>query len=200
LLEPANLVAVRAEAEKKCGRRITEQELASYLMYPRIFTEFAAISRKFGPVSVLPTKVFFYGMEPGDEITVELEAGKTLVIQLQTMGETDDEGQVRVFFELNGQPRVIKVPNRSVAAKTQARRKADEGNEAHLAAPFPGTVSTVAVKTSQRVRAGDVLMTLEAMKMETALRAPRDGVVKEILVNPGNIIDAKDLLMVVEAA
>ncbi|MDO9381899.1 MAG: pyruvate carboxylase [Hyphomicrobiaceae bacterium] len=200
LLEPANLVAVRAEAEKKCGRRITEQELASYLMYPRIFTEFAAISRKFGPVSVLPTKVFFYGMEPGDEITVELEAGKTLVIQLQTMGETDDEGQVRVFFELNGQPRVIKVPNRSVAAKTQARRKADEGNEAHLAAPFPGTVSTVAVKPSQRVRAGDVLMTLEAMKMETALRAPRDGVVKEILVNPGNIIDAKDLLMVVEAA
>ena len=199
LLEPANLVAVRAEAEKKCGRRITEQELASYLMYPRIFTEFAAISRKFGPVSVLPTKVFFYGMGPGDEITVELEAGKTLVIQLQTIGETDDEGQVRVFFELNGQPRVIKVPNRAVAAKTQARRKADEGNEAHLAAPFPGTVSTVAVKQSQRVRSGDVLMTLEAMKMETALRSPRDGIVKEILVNPGNIIDAKDLLMVVEA-
>ena len=149
---------------------------------------------------MLPTNVFFYGMSPGEEITVELEAGKTLVILLQTMGETDDEGQVRVFFELNGQPRVIKVPNRAVAAKTQTRRKADEGNEGHIAAPFPGTVSSVAVKESQRVRAGDVLMTLEAMKMETALRAPADGVVKQILVNPGNILDAKDLLMVVEGA
>lgn len=197
-LEPANLVAVKAEAEKKCGRQISEQELASYLMYPKIFTEFASISKKFGPVSVLPTDVFFYGMNPGDEITVELEPGKTLVILLQTLGETDDEGQARVFFELNGQPRVIKVPNKSVAAETQVRPKADETNEGHIAAPFPGTVSSVAVKEGQRVRSGDVLMTLEAMKMETALRSPVDGVVKQILVNPGNIIDAKDLLIAVE--
>lgn len=197
-LEPANLVAVRAEAEKKCGRQISEQELASYLMYPKIFSEFSAISKKFGPVSVLPTDVFFYGMKPGDEITVELEPGKTLVILLQTLGETDDEGQARVFFELNGQPRVIKVPNKAVAAETQVRPKADETNEGHVAAPFPGTVSSVAVKEGQRVRSGDVLMTLEAMKMETALRSPVDGVVKQILVNPGNIIEAKDLLIAVE--
>lgn len=147
---------------------------------------------------MLPTDVFFYGMNPGDEITVELEPGKTLVILLQTLGETDDEGQARVFFELNGQPRVIKVPNKSVAAETQVRPKADETNEGHIAAPFPGTVSSVAVKEGQRVRSGDVLMTLEAMKMETALRSPVDGVVKQILVNPGNIIDAKDLLIAVE--
>jgi pyruvate carboxylase len=167
-------------------------------MYPKIFTEFIAMARKYGPVSVLPTRVFFYGMHPGDEISVDLEVGKTLVILLQTIGDVDDEGQVKVFFELNGQPRAIRVPNRAAAAKVIARRKAEEGNEAHLAAPFPGTVSSVAVKEGARVKAGDVVMTLEAMKMETALRAPRPGVVGELLVHPGNMVDAKDLLAVIE--
>ena len=95
-----------------------------------------------------------------------------------------------MFFELNGDPRAIRVPNRSAAAKIQARRKAEEGNDAHLAAPFPGVVSSVAVKDGQRVKAGDVMLTLEAMKMETALRAPHKGIVKELLVRPGNMVDA----------
>ncbi len=198
LLPPADFDAIRAEAEKKCGRKLDDDELASYVMYPKIFTEFIAMARKYGPVSVLPTRVFFYGMHPGDEISVDLEVGKTLVILLQTIGDVDDEGQVKVFFELNGQPRAIRVPNRAAAAKVIARRKAEEGNEAHLAAPFPGTVSSVAVKEGARVKAGDVVMTLEAMKMETALRAPRPGVVGELLVHPGNMVDAKDLLAVIE--
>ncbi len=198
LLPPADLTAARAEAEKLCQRELTDDELASYLMYPKIFTEFAAMSRKYGPLSALPTHVFFYGMQPGDEIMVEIETGKVLVIVLQTLGEVDDEGHVKVFFELNGEPRTIRVPHRSVAAKIQARRKAEEGNDTHLAAPFPGVISTIAVKDGQRVKAGDVILTLEAMKMETALRAAHNGTVKELLVRPGNMVDAKDLLSIVE--
>ena len=200
LLAPADLEAVRAEAERTCQRSLRDEELASYLMYPRIFAEFAAMQRKYGPVSALPTHVFFYGMAAGDEIMIEIETGKVLVVVLQTIGEVDDEGHVKVFFELNGEPRVIRVPNRSVAAKIQARRKADEGNEAHLAAPFPGVISSVAVEGGQRVKAGEVILTLEAMKMETALRSGHSGTIKELLVRPGNMVDAKDLLAIVDRA
>ena len=121
LLAPADLEAVRAEAERTCQRSLRDEELASYLMYPRIFAEFAAMQRKYGPVSALPTHVFFYGMAAGDEIMIEIETGKVLVVVLQTIGEVDDEGHVKVFFELNGEPRVIRVPNRSVAAKILKR-------------------------------------------------------------------------------
>lgn len=198
LLAEADLAALRAEAEKKCGRQLSEAEFASYLMYPKVFTEFNTLARRYGPVSVLPTPTFFYGMEPGQEITVEIERGKTLVVRLLTLGEADEEGQVKVFFELNGQQRIIKVPNRKLAAKVVSRRKADEGNDAHVAAPMPGLVVTIAVKPGQDIKAGDVIATLEAMKMEMALHAPRDGVVKEVLVNAGQSVDAKDLMVVLD--
>jgi len=104
---------------------------------------------------------------------------------------------VRVFFELNGQPRMIKVPdrNRAQSART-ARRKAEEGNPNHVAAPMPGVVSTLAVKAGQAVKAGDVLLSIEAMKMETSIHAERDGTIAEVAVTPGAQIDAKDLLVV----
>jgi pyruvate carboxylase len=165
-------------------------------MYPKVFTDYAAMQNRYGPVSVLPTPVFFYGMIPGEEIAIELERGKALVVRLQTIGETDEEGKVRVFFELNGQPRIVKVPNRSAKPTVEVRRKAEEGNDAHVAAPMPGAISTVAVKRGEKVKAGDVLLTIEAMKMETALHAARDGTVTELLVAPGAQIDAKDLLLV----
>ncbi|QEN89326.1 pyruvate carboxylase [Labrys sp. KNU-23] len=196
LLPPADIPALKAEVEKKIGRAVEGNEISSYLMYPKVFTDYAVTARKYGPVSVLPTATYFYGMAPGDELTIEIERGKALVIRLQTMGETDEEGQVRVFFELNGQPRIIKVPNRLAAGSVKARRKAEDGNEAHIAAPMPGAISTVAVKAGQAVKAGDVLLTIEAMKMETALHAPQDGKIAEVLVSPGAQIDAKDLLMV----
>jgi pyruvate carboxylase len=137
-------------------------------------------------------------MKPGDEIVIEIERGKALNLRLQTFGDTDEEGQVKVFFELNGQPRIIKVPNRQVAAKIVQRAKAIEGNPAHVAAPMPGSVSSLAVLQGAQVKAGDVLLTLEAMKMETAIHAPREGVIAQILVKPGAQIDAKDLLIVFE--
>jgi pyruvate carboxylase len=197
LLQPADIPALKAEAEKKIGREVEGNEISSYLMYPKVFTDYANALRKYGPVSVLPTATYFYGMKPGDELSIEIERGKALAIRLQTLGDTDEEGQVRVFFELNGQPRIIKVPNRLAAGSIKARRKAEEGNDAHIAAPMPGAISTVAVKAGQAVKAGDVLLTIEAMKMETALHAPHDGKVAEVLVSPGSQIDAKDLLLVI---
>jgi pyruvate carboxylase len=165
-------------------------------MYPKVFTEFAGTVRKYGPVSCLPTPAFFYGMKPGDEVHFDIEKGKGLVIILQAIADPDDEGMVKVFFELNGWPRIVKVPNRSVTPKTVARRKAEEGNDAHVGSPMPGTISTIAVTTGQEVKVGDVLLTIEAMKMETALHATRAGTVAEVLVGPGSQIDAKDLLVV----
>jgi pyruvate carboxylase len=200
LLPPLDMAAARADADKRCGRALSDTEFASFLMYPKVTADFLGAVRKYGPVSSLPTPVFFYGMAPGDEISVEIERGKALVIRLQAVTETDDEGQVRVFFELNGQSRVVRVPNRSAAATMPVRRKAEEGNEAHVAAPMPGAVSTVAVRVGQTVAAGDVLLTLEAMKMEMALPSTRDGVVEEVLVRPGVSVEAKDLLVVLKAA
>ena len=196
LLAEANLADQRAEAEKRCGRRITEQELSSYLMYPKVFSDYAKLERKYGPVSVLPTPVYFYGMHIGDEIAVAIERGKSLVIRLQAISETDEEGQVKVFFELNGQPRVVRVPNRTAVGTLPVRRKAEDGNDLHVAAPMPGAISTIAVKPGQNVRSGETLLTIEAMKMETALHAPRDGTVQEVLVSSGSAVDAKDLLIV----
>ena len=197
LLRAADLTQLRAALEEKLGREADEQEFASSLMYPKVFADFAAAQEEYGPVSVLPTPTYFYGMKAEDEILVDIERGKTLVVRCLAIGETDEKGMVTVFFELNGQPRRVKVPDRAHGSgASQARRKAEAGNEAHLGAPMPGVVSSVGVNAGQAVKAGDVLLSIEAMKMETVLHAERDGTVAEVLVRPGDQIDAKDLLVV----
>jgi pyruvate carboxylase len=195
LIEPADLEAVRKTAEERCGIGFNDQILASYLMYPEVFVNFNASMKIYGPVSVLPTPVYFYGMKPGDEIAVTIQSGKTMVISLQTLSETDEEGNVRAFFELNGQPRVLSVPNRGVTASRPARRKADEGDVKQIGAPMPGSISAVLVGEGQAVVQGEPLLAIEAMKMEAQLTAPRDGTVKTIFVHAGEQIDAKDLLI-----
>jgi pyruvate carboxylase len=199
LLAEADLAAKRAEAEEKVGRELSEFEFAAWLMYPKVFSDFAAVQEEYGPVAVLPTPVYFYGMAPEDEIFVDIEKGKTLVIRCLALGDVDDKGMGTVFFELNGQPRRVKVPDRvHGASAARERRKAEPGNEAHVGAPMPGVVSALAVVASQKVAAGDVLLSIEAMKMETALHAERDGTIAEVLVKSGDQIDAKDLLVVYE--
>ncbi|MFV0300527.1 MAG: biotin/lipoyl-containing protein, partial [Paracoccus sp. (in: a-proteobacteria)] len=172
--------------------------LNGYLMYPKVFMDYMGRHRLYGPVRTLPTRTFFYGMEPGEEITAEIDPGKILEIRLQALSETDDKGEVKVFFELNGQPRNIRVPNRLVKAETVARPKADPANHSHIGAPMPGVVASVAVAAGQAVKQGDLLLTIEAMKMETGLSAERDGVVKAVHVGAGQGIDAKDLLIELE--
>ncbi|MFD1746273.1 pyruvate carboxylase [Rhizobium helianthi] len=196
LLKEADLDAERKVIEEKLGRSVDDFEFASYLMYPKVFTDFALASDTYGPVSVLPTPAYFYGMADGEELFADIERGKTLVIVNQAASAPDAQGLVTVFFELNGQPRRIKVPDRSRAATSVARRKAEAGNAAQLGAPMPGVISRVFVSSGQKVKAGDVLLSIEAMKMETALHAEKDGEVLEVAVKAGDQIDAKDLLIV----
>ncbi len=196
LMDPIDMEAARAEAEAQVDRTVDDEDLSSYLMYPKVYLDYMTRRADYGPVRVLPTWTFLYGMEPGEEISVDLEPGKTLQIRLQAVSETTPEGEVKLFFELNGQPRVIRVPNRSAAAVVGRAEKADVANELHVAAPMPGSVASVAVTVGQVVKAGDMLLSLEAMKMETAINAERDGEIARIVAGPGTQVDAKDLLIV----
>ncbi|TAK92390.1 MAG: pyruvate carboxylase [Burkholderiaceae bacterium] len=193
-LPPADLEAERAAAHKAAGRDITDHDLASYLMYPKVFTDYTAHMRTYGDTAQLPTPVFFYGLSSHEEIAVDMEPGKTLLIRLQGRSELESEGEGKLFFELNGQPRVVRVPK--VGARVAASQpKAEEGNDAQIGAPMPGMVVTVAVHVGQKIEPGDPLVSIEAMKMETQICASRAGVVKRILAKPGQPVDAKDLLL-----
>ena len=195
-LAPADLDAARAEAQDKSNRELTDTDLASYLMYPKVYTDYAEHRTQYGNVAVLPTPVFFYGMQEGDEIGVEIDKGKALVIRHLATSEPDEEGLRRVFFELNGQPRLVRVAQKGLASSKKAHPKAEDDNPDHVAAPMPGAVVSVAVNAGQHVSKGDVLLTLEAMKMETAIRAERDASIAEVLVTPGIQVESKDLLVV----
>ncbi|MEP4247496.1 pyruvate carboxylase [Tateyamaria sp.] len=185
-------------SEQLEGREVDDEDLSGYLMYPKVFLDYMGRHRTYGPVRVLPTKTFFYGMEPGEEISAEIDPGKILEIRLQAVGETNEDGEAKVFFELNGAPRVIRVPNRMVKSTTVQRPKAEAGNADHIGAPMPGVVASVGVQVGQKVSEGDLLLTIEAMKMETGIHAERDAVVKAVHVAPGGQIDAKDLLVELE--
>jgi pyruvate carboxylase len=197
-LAPVDLKAERVDAERKVQRKISGDELASYIMYPRVFVDYAEHRRRFGDVAVLPTPAFFYGPQVGEELSFEIERGKTLVVRHLAVGEANDKGQRTVFFELNGQPRTVRIQDQSLADKADAQPKAEDGNPAHVAAPMPGLVVSLSVAKGDRVEAGDRLLTIEAMKMETAVYAERPGTVASIAAPAGTRVDAKDLLMVVE--
>ena len=194
-LPPVDFDQARAAADKAAGRHVSDNELASWLMYPKVFADYAAHRRQYDDVSVLPTPVFWEGLKERQEIAVEIDPGKTLLIRLQGRTEGDEEGEVKLFFELNGQPRVIRVRKAGVAPSRSARPKADAGNANHIAAPMPGSVVTVAVKAGQKVKKGSPLLSIEAMKMETGISADRDAVVAKVLVAPGEQVAAHDLLI-----
>jgi pyruvate carboxylase len=195
-MAPMDLAAERKKLDEKLGRPATDTQFASYLMYPKVFLDYARDRAAYGDCAILPTPVFFYGMEPGDEVSVDIERGKTLIVRFVALSEVRDDGTRQVFFELNGQPRSIVVTDRSQVAKRPPQRKVEAGNVKHVGAPMPGTVATVKAVVGQKVTKGDLLLTMEAMKMETSVRAEMDGNVAEVLVKPGMQVDAKDLLIV----
>ncbi|MDH4015000.1 MAG: pyruvate carboxylase [Chromatiales bacterium] len=195
-LPPVDLDDARKTAEKGAGRQISDKELVSYLMYPQVFLQYAAQKRKYGEVSVLPSPVFFYGMEEDTECAVDIELGKTLIIRYLAVSEPNESGERNVFFELNGQPRLVRIEDRHAAKTAVANRKAEDGNPAHVAAPMPGLVVNVAVKAGDKLAKGDALLSIEAMKMETQIHADRDCKVREVVVHGGTQVDAKDLLLV----
>ena len=195
-LPPKDLEAERARIQRELPRPVTDEDLASYLMYPRVWLEYARERALYGDPGILPTPVFFYGMEPGQEIAVDIERGKTLIVRYLACSEPHEDGTRTVFFELNGQPRSVRVPDHSQVAKRPPARKAVAGNPGEVGAPMPGTVVSVAAKPGAQVTRGDLLLSLEAMKMETAVRAETAGEVIEVLVRPGQAVDVKDLLVV----
>jgi pyruvate carboxylase len=195
-MPPADLAAERVRIQQKLPRPATDDDLASYLMYPKVWLEYINERLQYGDVSILPTPVFFYGMEPGQEITLDIERGKTLIVRYVASSALHEDGTRTVFFELNGEPRSVRIADRSQVAKRPPQRKADLGNTKHVGAPMPGTVATVSVTVGQKVSRGDLLVTLEAMKMETGVRAESDGEVVEVLARPKQRVDAKDLLVV----
>ena len=195
-MPPVDLDAKRKELEHAIGRQASDTDLASYLMYPKVFRDYAEHRREFGDVSLLPTSPFFYGLQEREEISVDLDKGKTLVVRQTARTEAaDEEGMVRVFFELNGQPRTSRIAKAGAAAVTKAHPKADAANPAHVGAPMPGMVVTVAVKPGQKVSKGSPLLSIEAMKMETVLSADAEGTIKAVHVKPGEVIAVKDLLV-----
>ena len=195
-MAPADLDALRKAAESQVGHEIGDPQFASYLMYPQVYAEYDADRRRFGDVAQLPTMAFFYGLEPGQEISIDLERGKTLIVRYVTRSEPHEDGTRTVFFELNGQPRTIRVTDRTAIPSRPPQRRIEPGNIRHIGAPMPGTVATVAVVVGQKLARGDVVVTLEAMKMQTAVRAEIDGQVAEVLVRVSSQVDAKDLLVV----
>jgi pyruvate carboxylase len=197
-LKPVDLGQTSAALEKKLGHKITRTDLLSHLMYPDVFAKFARARSAFGAVEVLPTPPFFYGLEKGEEITVDLEPGKTLVIKLLTVGDAQPDGTRTIFFELNGHAREVVVRDRSLQASVETRPKADGANPGHVGAPIPGAISSVAVDVGQQVTKGDRLLVMEAMKMQSTIYAPLAGKVTQKLVSVGDKVDSKDLLIVIE--
>jgi pyruvate carboxylase len=195
LLAPVDFAETRAQVSARLDRPALETEVLSHLMYPRVFQDFSTHRRQYGDVSHIPTPVFLYGMEPGEETEVEIEEGKLLFIKLVARGEPDPQGQVTLFFELNGHPREVIVPDRKRAAAVKRHPKADPENMHQVGAPMPGAVVEVAVKPGQEVEKDEPLVALEAMKVQMYLNSPVRGIVKEVLVKPGMRVDTGDLLV-----
>jgi pyruvate carboxylase len=194
-MPPADLEAAARDIAAKTKHTPRAEDVLSYVLYPQVYLDYQKHVEQFGDTSTIPTSNFFYGLKPGEEASIEIERGKTLIVKFLTMGQVREDGTRTVFFELNGQPRAVNVIDRSASATVKRHPKADPDNPAHISSPMPGKVSSVAVRTGQAVKKGERLLSIEAMKMETAVYSPRDAKVGEIHVEPGAAVEARDLLL-----
>eukprot|EP01062_Namystynia_karyoxenos_P024979 TRINITY_DN19789_c0_g1_i2.p1 TRINITY_DN19789_c0_g1~~TRINITY_DN19789_c0_g1_i2.p1 ORF type:complete len:1227 (+),score=537.64 TRINITY_DN19789_c0_g1_i2:299-3682(+) len=191
-LPPADLDAVRQKLESKFGE-VSDDDLMSFMMYPKVFEEFKLFCSEYGDPSVLPTYAYFCGLKPGQEIAVDLQKGKTVHLLLKTMGSVDSHGNREVFFEVNGQPRTIYIAAKDSGAAA-AREKADKLNDGSVGAPMPGEVVAVRVEQGDTVVKGDALVVMSAMKMETVVAAPVSGLLKRVTVVKGESVQGGDLI------
>lgn len=198
LLQSANFQELTLELAQKLERPITDFDLMSYVMYPKVFLDMQKRQVEFSDVSVLDTPTFFYGLRLGEEIAVNIETGKTLIVKLVSIGELQDTGYRTIYFELNGQARYIKIRDAAAQVTVKQKRKAETSNPGHIGASMPGKVLKTMVKTGDLVKKGEHLIVTEAMKMETTMQAPFDSEVKEILVQTGDSIETGDLMIVLE--
>ncbi|HRF00465.1 MAG TPA: pyruvate carboxylase [Pirellulaceae bacterium] len=197
-LPPVDFTKVAVELEETLQRKPSDREVVTRVLYPKVHQEFLQHRAKYSDVSCLETTNFFYGLLPGEEIGVEIEPGKTLIVKFLTVGEPHPDGSRTVFFELNGQPRDVRIVDASLEPQTAARAKADPNDPNHIAAAMPGMVVAVAVQAGDEVSAGQKLLSIEAMKMETTLHADRDARISQVLVAGGSAVETGDLLIVFE--
>ena len=190
-----NLESLRAEIAEKLKRPASDDDLYSHLMYPQVFADFAKHSAAYSDVSVLPTQAFFYGLKPGEEISVNIEEGKVLIIRLISIGQPDKDGRRAISYELNGIGRETTILDKTVTPKTKARPKADLNDPTQVAAPIPGLIAQLQVSVGSKVAKGEKLLMMEAMKMQNTVYAPCDGVIAELNVALGDTVEAKDLLL-----
>jgi pyruvate carboxylase len=196
-LENVDLDKEQKVLEKRLSHSIRRDDLLSYLLYPDVFTKYDKFRQTYGDVSVLPTYAFFYGLRAGEEITVEIEAGKSLIIRFLTASEPRPDGTRTLFFELNGQPRELNVRDRALRVVERSHPRADSADPGQVAAPTAGVIGGIAVKANQVVERGVKLLTLEAMKMQSNIYAPISGRIAKLLVSPGQNVEAKDLLVTI---
>jgi len=189
--------AEKETLEKKTGHTISGEDLLSYLLYSEVFLKFDKFRQAHSDVSVLPTPAFFYGLKSGEEITVEIEPGKTLIIKYMTTSDPHPDGTRTLFFELNGQPREVTVRDKALRVVERAHPKADSAEVGQVGATTAGVITGIAVQVSQNIERGAKLMTLEAMKMQSNIYAPISGRVTKLLVAPGQSVEAKDLLVTI---
>jgi pyruvate carboxylase len=196
-LPAANFAAEQSELQKKVGHPVENDAVLSYLLYPDVFLKYDKFRQTYADASVLPTPAFFYGLQPGEEITVEIESGKTMIVKFLTIGEAHPDGTRTLFFELNGQPREVTVRDRALRVVERSHPKANSEDPGQVGAPTAGLVSSIAVQVNHAVERGAKLLTLEAMKMQSNIYAPIAGRVTKLHVAPGQHVEAKDLLVVI---
>ncbi|MFX3674233.1 MAG: pyruvate carboxylase [Paenisporosarcina sp.] len=198
LLEPVNFEQLKEELFHKLSRPVDSHDVLAYALYPKVFEEYSDMVNKFGDVSVLDTPTFLYGMRLGEEIEVEIEKGKTLIVKMVSISEPQSDGNRVIYFELNGQPREVIIQDLTIESSSDQVIKADLSNPNHIGATMPGTVLKVVVSSGSHVKRGEHLLITEAMKMETTVQAPYNGIIKEIHVVAGSGIATGDLLIEME--
>ncbi|MFT4840395.1 MAG: pyruvate carboxylase [Planctomycetota bacterium] len=198
-MAPFDFAAATDHVTARMNREPLPRDVVSYALYPRVMDEYFSFRNHYSDVSLLPTPVYFYGLEVGQEVWVELEQGKALLVSLDARSEPDDEGMVTVYFKLNGQNRQVVVPDRSLEGEVVTRRRADDSKPGDVGSPMPGRVIVLHVAEGAEVAEGDPVLTLEAMKMETIVRATCSGTVRELCTDVGAAVQAGDLLVVLEA-
>ena len=196
-LAPVDFEHEKTGLEKKVNHPIQSDALLSYLLYPDVYLKFNAFRQAYSDVGVLPTPAFFYGLKPTQDITIDIESGKTMIVKFLTASEPHPDGTRTLFFELNGQPREVNVRDRALRVQERAHPKVNSEDPGQVGAPTAGLVSSIAVQLHHPVERGAKLLTLEAMKMQSNIYAPISGKVTKLLVTPGQHVEAKDLLVVI---
>ena len=196
--EDIDFDAVQADVDEILEREASFAEVLSYVLYPRVFRDFAAARKDLGDVSALPTRAFFFGIDVGEEVHVELEPGVVTVIRLIGKGETNEEGRIPLFFELNGQPQRVSVRDAAAAGAGAEHRKADPDDPRHIAAPLTGLIASYSHELGDQIASGERLCVIEAMKMETNVFTTIDARLAEIVVPAGERVESGDLIAILE--